>query len=569
MKKFLFSRSHKKHYTSAVVRMGKNNLGFSLVELIIVIAIMAVLAAIAIPVLGVFLKKAEKSNDQNVVKEIIYAIELGNEADAYSELTAMTIGNFESPVALIVIPSKDSADTRIKILESSTDVTYVADECVFETVEDATYLEKKTYDCGKGKTETYYAPVTGPIKYCKTHSSGSVTIIGAEGKSYVSSWSNKRFHSAYCTGHESSSDSLAQGTRYVELETMHLQSTDTTKCTYAYYNQNGIVNTGTYGTKEVDVTHPVYQALVDVFGANFATELKLSAEWNSEQNVGYAPLYTSAPELFNSVESMADKLAKLSTSSIIAGYMPELNITPHTTSEDYITTFAAEFNRLYNDPNVAGHNYEAWLAQWNAAANEVWTGGGFGFSQRDHYSACRYAYNNSFGAYLDTCGIDPAYTQVVKDFWRPLSDNSILQTVLGIAKPLGYEVPNFPALVSSDAFTNKESLLKSQLAEAGDTDGKVFEKIKALYAVYIQSDAYEANAKAYYDTMATIESTQATIDPDADFFDYYRDYLGEISQMYKAAQNMAGENGVIILVTLQDGKAKCTVTPAAADYRNQ
>ena len=104
MKDFLFSRSHKKHYSNAVVRMGKNNLGFSLVELIIVIAIMAILVAVAIPVLGVFIEKANVANDKQAVTDVMYAIDLGGQSMSYG-IEAEQIGEkgVQIPVGMIVM----------------------------------------------------------------------------------------------------------------------------------------------------------------------------------------------------------------------------------------------------------------------------------------------------------------------------------------------------------------------------------------------------------------------------------------------------------------------------------
>jgi len=99
MKEFLFSRSHKKHYSSAVVRMGKNNLGFSLVELIIVIAIMAILVAVAIPVLGIFIEKANVANDKQAVTDVMYAIDLGGQSLSYDiETPAIEAQGMSVPV---------------------------------------------------------------------------------------------------------------------------------------------------------------------------------------------------------------------------------------------------------------------------------------------------------------------------------------------------------------------------------------------------------------------------------------------------------------------------------------
>ncbi|MDD6400154.1 MAG: type II secretion system protein [Lachnospiraceae bacterium] len=65
-----------------------NNKGFSLVELIIVIAIMAILAGAIAPALIRYIDRSRKSNDINACKSIKTAFEtaLTNE-DLYSELT--------------------------------------------------------------------------------------------------------------------------------------------------------------------------------------------------------------------------------------------------------------------------------------------------------------------------------------------------------------------------------------------------------------------------------------------------------------------------------------------------
>lgn len=71
-----------------------NNKGFSLVELIIVIAIMAILAGAIAPALIRYIDKSRKSNDVSAAKTIKTAIEtaMSNE-DAYEALTTGTAAN--------------------------------------------------------------------------------------------------------------------------------------------------------------------------------------------------------------------------------------------------------------------------------------------------------------------------------------------------------------------------------------------------------------------------------------------------------------------------------------------
>ena len=62
----------------------KSNKGFSLVELIVVIAIMAIIAGVAIPVYSMYIDKANKAADKQLVSDVEKALSLfyqGNTED--------------------------------------------------------------------------------------------------------------------------------------------------------------------------------------------------------------------------------------------------------------------------------------------------------------------------------------------------------------------------------------------------------------------------------------------------------------------------------------------------------
>ena len=74
--KKLRSDSWSKYFSKTVQRVGKNNAGFSLVELIVVIAIMAVLAAVAVIGVSIYIPKAQKQADQTMVTDLIDGIDM-------------------------------------------------------------------------------------------------------------------------------------------------------------------------------------------------------------------------------------------------------------------------------------------------------------------------------------------------------------------------------------------------------------------------------------------------------------------------------------------------------------
>jgi len=75
-KKLFCSDSMSKHFSETVQRVGKNNAGFSLVELIVVIAIMAILAAVAVIGVSVYIPKAQQANDKQMIADVQKAIDL-------------------------------------------------------------------------------------------------------------------------------------------------------------------------------------------------------------------------------------------------------------------------------------------------------------------------------------------------------------------------------------------------------------------------------------------------------------------------------------------------------------
>lgn len=75
-KKLFCSDSMSKNFSETVRRVGKNNAGFSLVELIVVIAIMAILAAVAVVGVSVYIPKAQKAADEQLASDIMQAMNL-------------------------------------------------------------------------------------------------------------------------------------------------------------------------------------------------------------------------------------------------------------------------------------------------------------------------------------------------------------------------------------------------------------------------------------------------------------------------------------------------------------
>lgn len=582
MKKILFSRSLKKHYSDTVVRVGKNNLGFSIVELIIVIAIMAILAAIAIPVFGVFIEKSKINNDKQLINDMIYAVNLSNEAGVYEEYEAMSLEAIEYPIAFIVLKREpDENGNSVEVIVSNTEVTNSTEECVFEDVE-VYYLEGTTKTikcenksilgtCNRTITENVYSLKTATKNICISHSKKS----SQESQDYYTDIDYKHGLLS-CSAKSKGTPVKLPANQYVTTSLSSLASngiyenTGSAKCPKAVYGAS--VGTISIGPDNAG-THPVTKALIDVFGENFRSELSLSYdEWINNGGFNYSTFYSAADDLMGDIKSLSGTMKFAST------YKDQLSSLGINIAQKYDTdaeVMSAIATRIIGEYRTYGEWEAAWIG---ASKSDAPTYYPFGMNKPEYgmetYAACRRGYNSGFASYLEARG-EIGYANVVKNY-RSIQSNLIEGTL----NTLGLDDLKMPATVTPNSFytdhiddNTHNNFLYRQLLENNGNDAEAAEKgledIRRYYGEYVASTAYLENCKAFYDMMKSVAATSGVAESTGDYFGYYQGYVGEISAMYDEVSKATKNGDLVIIVTVKDGKAVCTLSNSEADPRNE
>lgn len=121
--------------------MKTNNKGFSLVELIVVIAIMAILVAVAIPTFAGFINKANKASDDQFMADAEYAVVLANTKNPNYVIQSVTVttGTFALSYKYYVDADMDGVQDEG---ETTTTVTSGAEHADALAVLDTTYTFK-------------------------------------------------------------------------------------------------------------------------------------------------------------------------------------------------------------------------------------------------------------------------------------------------------------------------------------------------------------------------------------------------------------------------------------------
>ena len=104
----------------------KSNKGFSLVELIVVIAIMAIIAAVAIPVYSNYVTKAEDAVNLQQVNDLVHATKIAKAQYGTSEVVTYTVtdnASGDDTVTLTFTTDKAATDVRAVVSGTGTGTT--------------------------------------------------------------------------------------------------------------------------------------------------------------------------------------------------------------------------------------------------------------------------------------------------------------------------------------------------------------------------------------------------------------------------------------------------------------
>ncbi len=519
--------------------MMRHNKGFSLVELVIVIAIMAILVGVAVPVFSAYVEKSQKAVDKDLVAGIMHAIKVGTYSDAFVNNDSFKMGSLSFPVGFVVLTTDG-----IQVITSATEVyPATTGKCEFVTEENVTILSSatETARCGLLGTHNYtkYTITTGNVTYCKSH---TATADVAQAIEKLSGGTTREFTTGCsCTAsgivhsHKwEDSKQTVSNTTIVDTKYLYLPSqADATLCEAAYANQYG-----TFGTPEVTIAGPgnaLYDAIVATYGEDLS-ELKLTYdEWTSDEGIDFATFYTSAPQLMGDLESISGLLAIASQQSLI-----DLGIsTRYENGEAVFLGVSGNIAATFAD-------VDAWMQVWNNDAGMTWDSYGFNLQGRENYSAARMAYNNAFASYLEAKG-ETKYLDTIRKFYS--------QELVGVG---------LPGLICSDAFTDPDSKLRTKITNTED-----LQHLADLYDEYLESDAFVENGRLVYNTLKTISDTADTAQAYAkqngiSIFDYYNSYVDEMAGLYTKAREAAG-NGIVIIVVVENGVLSFQTTPAEAN----
>lgn len=524
----------------------KPNAGFTLVELVVVIAILGILAGVGTVGYSGYVKNANKKADKVLVANIIRAVEVGNNSGAFvsDEVVQASANGVQFPIGIITLtktPGSDTTSFNIGQVTKSTGTCSVPNTTYKVVTGETVRMYKGALsgtlypESGFGHStsiDVYQASAYQEFQYCEEHSSQESIDALLEANQAGLTRVNVIDGNGYIT---KSAILDPDGTIISGLAIGHTDGGE--------HAGNILVSGGSIQGGVLD------NCLQAAYGPEYAGKMVLKSDSWIDPTLSIT--YDATKTMMGTARNLADILSAASGSDSVRN---QFGISANYSNGASVIAKFSEYVADYPDAFIAD-----WLLIDNGEIGYASSFGTFahaatGQQAREIYSAARMAYNSSFGEYVKQNHGDANGAEHASKIANYYTESTTIPWVgtLGL-----------PGTICEEAFTAEGTDLHA--------DVKGCATCKDLYTKYVSSGASLEAAKGLVGMMTSMDEMESANPQAADqnaFYSYYTNYLNEFQSVFNSAKNdIQGKSAIVLLFYAEDGKITYDISPKSADPR--